>query len=94
MEPEQEALYTVFFKDREANYVNKLNPKLRIHLQYRTDFFINQEYDQRDKYTFQQIEWSDCQYHESLKVCDMFVYGSSHSNQAVDRHTECFGICR
>jgi len=27
MEPEQEALYTVFFKDREANYVNKLNPK-------------------------------------------------------------------
>ena len=27
MEPEQEALYTVFFKDREANSVNKLNPK-------------------------------------------------------------------
>ena len=26
MEPEQEALYTVFFKDREANSVNKLNP--------------------------------------------------------------------
>ena len=30
MEPEQEALYTVFFKDREANYVNKLNPKLNL----------------------------------------------------------------
>ena len=27
MEPEQEALYTVFFKDREATSVNKLNPK-------------------------------------------------------------------
>jgi len=27
MEPEPEPLYTVFFKDREANYVNKLNPK-------------------------------------------------------------------
>ena len=26
MEPEPEPLYTVFFKDREANYVNKLNP--------------------------------------------------------------------
>ena len=30
-EPEEKAepepLYTVFFKDREANYVNKLNPK-------------------------------------------------------------------
>jgi len=25
MEPEPEPLYTVFFKDREANYVNKLN---------------------------------------------------------------------
>ena len=28
MEPEPEPLYTVFFKDREANYVNKLNPNL------------------------------------------------------------------
>ena len=27
IEPEPEALYTVFFKDREANSVNKLNPK-------------------------------------------------------------------
>ena len=27
MEPEQEALSIVSFKDREANYVNKLNPK-------------------------------------------------------------------
>ena len=26
--PEPEPLYTVFFKDREANYVNKLNPNL------------------------------------------------------------------
>jgi len=27
VEPEPEPLYTVFFKDREANYVNKLNPQ-------------------------------------------------------------------
>ena len=26
MEPEPEPLYTVFLKDREVNYVNKLNP--------------------------------------------------------------------
>ena len=93
MEPEQEHL-SKLYSDSGIHSLPELNPKLRIHLQYRTDFFINQEHDQRYQYTFQQIEWSDCQYHESLKVCDMFVYGSSHSNQAVDRHTECFGICR
>ena len=30
MEPEPEPLYTVFFKDREANYVNELNPKFTV----------------------------------------------------------------
>jgi len=30
VEPEPEPLYTVFFKDREANYVNKLNPKKNV----------------------------------------------------------------
>ena len=93
MEPEQEHL-SKLYSGSGIHSLPELNPNLRIHLQYRTDFFINQEHDQRYQYTFQQIEWSDCQYHESLKVCDMFVYGSSHSNQAVDRHTECFGICR
>ena len=93
MEPEQEHL-SKLYSGSGIHSLPESNPKLRIHLQYRTDFFINQEHDQRYQYTFQQIEWSDCQYHESLKVCDMFVYGSSHSNQAVDRHTECFGICR
>ena len=93
MEPEQEHL-SKLYSGSGIHSLPELNPKLRIHLQYRTDFFINQDYDQRHQHTFQQIKWSDCQYHESLKVCDMFVYGSSHSNQAVDRHTECFGICR
>ena len=53
MEPEQEALSIVSFKDREAasQLINEI--KLRIHLQYRTDFFINQEHDQRYQYTFQ-----------------------------------------
>ena len=28
MEPEQEVSYTVFFKDRKANFVNQLNRKI------------------------------------------------------------------
>ena len=36
MEPEPEPLYTVFFKDREANYVNKLNPKKCIDIMQRS----------------------------------------------------------
>ena len=40
MEPEQEALYTVFFKDREANSVNKLNPNFLLHFRLNQHILI------------------------------------------------------
>lgn len=44
MEPEQEPLYTVFFKDREANSVNQLDRKLQFKNLRRYIMLTNHKY--------------------------------------------------